>query len=107
MKQVFTTFESSKSDYGKYDKVYRFIGLFFLIIVVIGIILKYVFSQSFSARINIITYFTLILVCLGLFVIRMIKEKVMDWSQIIIIVALSGLLLIDINNAGGWGAVFL
>ena len=46
------------------------------------------------------------LLCLILFIIRMIKEKVVDWSQIILIVLLCGLLLIDIRYAGGWSAVF-
>ncbi len=106
MKHIYTTFESSKSDHGKYDKVYRFIGWLFLIIVVIGVVLRYVFSQTLSTRTNIITYSVMMLVCLGLFIIRMIKEKVVDWSQIVVIVLLSGLLLIDINDAGGWSAVF-
>ena len=30
MKHIFTNFKSPKSDHGKYDKLYKFIGLFFL-----------------------------------------------------------------------------
>ncbi len=71
-----------------------------------GIVLKYVFNQTLSVHVNIITYSVIMLLCLILFIIRMIKEKVVDWSQIILIVLLCGLLLIDIRYAGGWSAVF-
>ena len=63
-------------------------------------------SRSWLSPVYAIAIFIFILTTVVIFIVRIVKLKVIDWTQIL----LSGLLLWValgmINNAGGWSAVF-
>ena len=77
------------------------------VLAVLATILRYIPStKSISFPVFIIYMFGLILVALVFFVVRIVKDKVVDWSQILFVVLWLALALIFVHDAGGWSAVF-
>ncbi len=94
----------------KGDKYYRtmtIIELFVSLFAIVAVILKRIPSmKDFALPVGIISMLAFMLVAIVFFIVRIVKSKVVDWSQILFIVLWSALILIFVNDAGGWSAVF-
>jgi len=106
MEHKFTTIFSSEPYYGKYDRSYRILGAIFAACALLILILGYILGSAFSLQARVILYGVVMLALLVLFTARMITDRVADWSTVLIIALIMALALMDVNDAGGWSAVF-
>jgi len=107
MRHRFTTINSPKPYYGRYERLYRILGWIFSAGVLFMLILRFIPDNDFlSFKVRVIFYLVFASGLLALFVARMITDKTVEWSNVVVIVGLVLLSWMDISNAGGWSAVF-
>ncbi len=106
MKHKFTTINSSKISSDKYTRMYNILGWVFAGCMLLILLLRFILGSTFSLQGRVILYCALTLVLLILFIARMITDKVIDWSTVLLIAIMLALTLIDVSDAGGWSAVF-
>lgn len=91
---------------GRNKQAYKVITWFFGATVLLGIVLRFIFSSNFILQMQTVLYGAILLLVLGFFIAGMIKNKTADWALIIYFALIAGIALSHIYDAGGWSAVF-